>query len=914
LSLPSIRIGGAARISTPGKMRALLWLLLMFVPSMTSSVACPPTLHPACRCEVELSDRISIYCSSVMAETALQQMEGLALERLQLANCSFESIETPFKLTSLKVLEIDNCGLTAFSDQSINSIAFSLEELHLANNMLTSVPLLRSLPNLVILNLNGNSINDLPEGSFDGLPKLRQLRVRSNKICSLSANSLGETKSSLELLDLGRNCLGGVPAAALRNSQRLTYLDLSSNKIAEIGNFNLMNLPRLRELTLNDNILNKIHPMAFMNVPELQFLYMRNNLISNLDGNRLQAFPKLEILDARNNMLSKLPSFKDQPNLKEIRLDGNLILKVETLAFTSNPRLQLISLQDNAISVVARNSFDSLDRLVVLLLSNNSIKSIDRGMLDGMKNLQQLNMRNNSITEIDKDSFAPLKLLTTIDLANNQLKSIGQGTFDVMNKLFWLDLSGNQLRTIKKGVFKKKVSNIVLNGNPLQCDADLDDFVTFLVVNRVRTFLPAQPEITCAGPATMEGERLSEIMMKKAAETKDEPAKTQGNQQFLNSILPALSIGGLGAGKGQAGGLGGLGDLSALANALPGLKGMLGGGGVAPPVPQRAANGQVAATPASPAATHAAAGVGNVNFAALSPTELETLIAALPPMSVNIPGYGELDVSKLPPSLVAHALRGGQIPGVPKEALDQVISKYVAMMRQMVSNGLQQQQREAQAHQQGSLQQPPTAIQTQPIAAAIPSPNVQTGQPAVASPVASAAPTLPLTPQSLEMLKLLPTGYNISRIPMEVMTAISRGEVPDLNLLPRDLQTHLMSNSNQMLTMFSKNAKGGSIDELLSKLPKWERPDLPTFSPYDINDIHNELVQEEEAATRQAQLRVYSAIALAAIGAISIFVVGLLCYCNRKNRSSSPLHHTLPSSATAGSTSFHGRSMSIQAV
>lgn len=77
------------------------------------------------------------------------------------------------------------------------------------------------------------------------------------------------------------------------------------------------------------------------------------------------------------------------------------------------------------------------------------------------------------------------------------------------------------------------------------------------------------------------------------------------------------------------------------------------------------------------------------------------------------------------------------------------------------------------------------------------------------------------------------------------MTAISRGEVPDLNLLPRDLQTHLMSNSNQMLTMFSKNSKGGSIDELLSKLPKWERPDLPTFSPYDINDIHNELVQEE---------------------------------------------------------------------
>lgn len=153
------------------------------------------------------------------------------------------------------------------------------------------------------------------------------------------------------------------------------------------------------------------------------------------------------------------------------------------------------------------------------------------------------------------------------------------------------------------------------------------------------------------------------------------------------------------------------------------------------------------------------------------------------------------------------------------------------------------------------------------------------------------------------MLKLLPTGYNISRIPMEVMTAISRGEVPDLNLLPRDLQTHLMSNSNQMLNMFSKNSKGGSIDELLAKLPKWERPDLPTFSPYDINDIHNELVQEEEAAARQAQLRVYSAIALAAIGTISVFVIGLLCYCNRKNRANADGRQiqSLPSSSTAAS-------------
>ncbi|GMT07218.1 hypothetical protein PENTCL1PPCAC_30582, partial [Pristionchus entomophagus] len=906
---PSFIIGGTTQLSIALIMRALL-LMLLTVPTLVTAALCPSTLHPSCKCVEELDDRISVYCSSIPIETALSPMEGLSLERLQLTNCSMASTETPFKFTSLKVLEIDNCGLTTFNDQSLNSITLSLEELLLPNNKLTSVPLLRSLPRLVSLSLNDNLINDLPEGSFDGLPKLRQLRVRNNKICTLSSNSLNETKNSLELLDLSRNCLGAVPAPALRNSQRLTYLDLSSNKIAEIGNFNVMNLPRLRELQLNDNILNKIHPMAFMNVPELQFLYMRNNLISNLDGNRLQAFSKLEILDARNNMLSKLPSFKDQPNLKEIRLDGNLIAKVETLAFTSNPRLQLISLQDNAISVVARNSFDSLDRLVVLLLSNNSIKSIDRGMLDGMKNLQQLNMRNNSIAEVDKDSFAPLKLLTTLDLGYNQLKTIGPGTFDVMSKLFWLDLSGNLIRTIKKGVFTKRISNIVLDGNPLECDDELDGFVHFLVVNKVRTFLPAQPEITCAGPAGMEGKQFKDLMMKKANETK-EVEKPKGNQQFLNSILPALSIGGLGAnprGGAPGGGLAGLGDLSALTNALPGLKAMLGVGGgggarAAPAAPQQrplANQGMI-----SPTAPAASAGVPNINLAALSQNELETLIGALPPMSVNVPGYGELDVSKLPPSLVAHVLKGGQIPGVPKEALDQSMTKYIGMMRQMVSDGLrQQQQQPGLATSQRTIPQLPTPVaaptlqQQQESAAA-----THFGQPSQPT-TPAAPPSLPLSPQTLEMLKMLPAGYNISRIPMEVMTAISRGEVPDLNLLPHDLQTHLMSNSNQMLTMFSKNGKGGTIDELLAKLPKWERPDLPTFSPYDINDIHNELVQEEEAAARQAQLRIYSAIALAAIGTISIFVVALLCYCNRKNAQSAPLHRPLQtSSATCAQSS-----------
>ncbi|KHJ79868.1 leucine Rich repeat-containing domain protein, partial [Oesophagostomum dentatum] len=240
-----------------------------------------------------------------------------------------------------------------------------------------------------------------------------------------------------------------------------------------------------------------------------------------------------------------LPELKDLTSLKQVRLDGNLIEKVETLAFSNNPKLQLISLQNNNIVQIARNSFDSLDQLLVLLLSNNSIQSIERGMLDGMKNLQQLNLRNNSLTTVDQNTFASLRHLTTLDLAHNNLKKIGKGTFIHQSKLFWLDLSNNQLTTFEEGTFDAKIANILLDGNKLKCDDSFDWFVRYLVTNRVRTFLPFQPEISCASPEKYAGVRLKDLMMKKANDTLNEGMKTlgfgdQGQRSLISSLIPGF--------------------------------------------------------------------------------------------------------------------------------------------------------------------------------------------------------------------------------------------------------------------------------------------------------------------------------------------------------------------------------------
>ncbi|VDK27142.1 unnamed protein product [Gongylonema pulchrum] len=298
-----------------------------------------------------------------------------------------------------------------------------------------------------------------------------------------SHNSLVDVKNVLELLDLSDNCLSN-------------------------------------ELRLNNNQINNIAPMAFMNVPLLEHLYLRSNRISSIEtGPLFQVFKRLEVLDLSDNSFTKIPSFKELSNLRQIRLDHNNITQIETLAFSSNSKLQFISLEDNQISSISRNSFDSLDELVALNLANNSIKTIERGMLDGMRQLQQLNLRNNSLSVLEKLTFTSVPQITTLDLAHNALYKIEKDVFKPLKNLFWLDLSSNRIETLENNTFKDKIANILLNDNPLCCDEKLNWLVTYLVANQVRTFLPYQTEVLCAGPEKYKGVRLKELMIVEANET-----------------------------------------------------------------------------------------------------------------------------------------------------------------------------------------------------------------------------------------------------------------------------------------------------------------------------------------------------------------------------------------------------------
>lgn len=57
----------------------------------------------------------------------------------------------------------------------------------------------------------------------------------------------------------------------------------------------------------------------------------------------------------------------------------------------------------------------------------------------------------------------------------------------------------------------------------------------------------------------------------------------------------------------------------------------------------------------------------------------------------------------------------------------------------------------------------------------------------------------------VEVIRMLPPGYNISRIPKPVVDSLFRGEVPDFSLLPEELQQYLLEDGHRFIAALSKD-------------------------------------------------------------------------------------------------------------
>ncbi|KRX91959.1 Leucine-rich repeat-containing protein egg-6 [Trichinella pseudospiralis] len=626
----------------------LLALALLISLVVRCCQTCPITVISLCQCR-NLPHGITLQCTGAKLG---EIVEALAIhsELIESLTLRYSDIRTlkaqSFASLAIKKLDLSSNNIHGIEEDAFGKQASYIRELFLANNSLSAIPPLKMLPNLEKIDISNNALVDLTEYAFEHNEALKVIRARNNKISILSPNSLNEVKNNLELLDLSGNQLIQVPAQNLRSFQKLRMLDLSDNFIDKIPNLQFMNMPELRDLRLGGNKIAEVMPLAFMNIPKLEVLNLTRNAIATMETNPIQQFENLEILDLSWNKLNRLKasSFKELAKLKELHLQNNEIDIVETMAISDNSELRTINLANNKIKQLYKNAFDQLPQLNTLILTNNQLQEIDQGMLSGMPNLQQLRLRSNKILKIEKGAFETMPLLTTLDVADNLLETLPVEVFHNLNRLFWLDLSNNRIRNIDQGTFQAKITNLLLQGNPLNCSDSIAWLVNYLTRQNVRTFFPDQPDVVCQYPSALNGKSLKQMMLVQVNETLTKAKETAQTEESALSLLSRL--------------------LSASKEISSGKEVPQSGLGIFPALDQIT----------TPLARLLVGEKSKEDLSSILKT-IPTLLKSLPQATASATAT-QPSLKDIPPELINYVLRGGQIPGVPPAVLKKTVENY----------------------------------------------------------------------------------------------------------------------------------------------------------------------------------------------------------------------------------------------
>ncbi|VDD87512.1 unnamed protein product [Enterobius vermicularis] len=750
-------------------------------------------------------------------------MEKLRIEQLTIVDASWPLLKQITRIT-VRSLRLIRCGITEIEADAFLPIADILEKLVIVNNSLVNLATLGSLPKLQLLNLDYNKLNVLSKDVFKRLGKLKHLRLEGNMLSELprqhetsaiSRDLLKDVGETLELLDLSNNALTTVPSDALSTTKNLRYLDLSYNKISTLRKIDLRHMDKLIEIRLNDNALTSIGDGAFDELTQLQYLYLQRNGLTNFDSSRLlDGLKKLEVLDLSCNNLEKVPHLHNHPNVRQVKFDSNKIRVLRSSTFKNNPRLQLLSLQNNRIDSLADGTFHELKQLTILLLENNLIHRL---MLRGAPRLQQLNLRNNSLNELENNTFQFVPELKIIDLSYNGLHRIPRNLFVPLRSVVWLDLSFNALSSFEEGTFNSRIPHIILVGNPLECDAKIDWFVAYLIKNQVRTQLPLHPYVTCTSPKKYVGVRLQDLITKKAEDTLNavgnsfNPKPARSQQDFLSKLLP-----------------------STLGRLIPGFT---------PPPPPN----PVADVPVIGGIAEAVPALRNIPGLSLIPKPEDQMVKAMPKLAIP----PKIDFTQLPPDTVARAYRGEPIPGIPKEATELGLKNHVIKVHQSAAAMLRgDSPLNNPTHLYVLNSVPPEIIADVTKGSKLP--HLSDEQMKVVKDYfdmklpstrssATEIEAIDFSPDILKLVKFLPPNYDLNKIPKEVIQSFARGELPNPQNLPEDLKSHLAANFEKLMVKFSKVRdindyfQDEDYEKVIEKLPRFERIEVTTFIPYDIN-------------------------------------------------------------------------------
>ncbi len=213
-------------------------------------------------------------------------------------------------------------------------------------------------------------------------------------------------------------------------------------------------LPNLRILRINDELLIEDYtPLS--SLTGLEILSMSGCALSDTDLSYISDLSRLTELSINDNKITSLADLSQLTALEFLNAsDNELVSTVDIAAF---PQLRYLHLTDNGLYDLS--GLSALSELLYLDISNNSVS--DLTPLAGLTKLEELYLRGNRPSNVKKLSGLPA--LNRLDLS-----ACGLASLSVVNDfkaLTALTATDNEIASLS--TFKKQVSELYINGNPL---------------------------------------------------------------------------------------------------------------------------------------------------------------------------------------------------------------------------------------------------------------------------------------------------------------------------------------------------------------------------------------------------------------------------------------------------------------
>lgn len=200
------------------------------------------------------------------------------------------------------------------------------------------------LPNLKIINLNLNRIENITSGIFQHL-HLTRLYLSGNSIKNIWDDAFSDLPY-LEVLDLSKNQIGHFSKNIFNNVTNIREINLSFNKLKALSDrifkqiFNNNILYDKNIIDFSYNFIERIHPNAFEGLVKIYDLLLNNNQLRDIDQIHLKNVIITNSVNLEGNyirelhpkLLNKILTYTKELNLIRNPLNCIFVRKVVMLS------------------------------------------------------------------------------------------------------------------------------------------------------------------------------------------------------------------------------------------------------------------------------------------------------------------------------------------------------------------------------------------------------------------------------------------------------------------------------------------------------------------------------------------------------------------------------------------------------